>query len=128
MVNFLRERALAYHKDAYQASLKEILEEFENEMKLDFWDVKRASDCEKVLASWNRTLLQCKQRFGGAEDGYMGGGADDDGVGVVVLGLGLGLGLGVVVMGLGLGVVVMGLGRGRVNNLGFYLGFYSGRE
>ena len=57
MVNFLRERALAYHKDAYQASLKEILEEFENEMKLDFWDVKRASDCEKVLASWNRTLL-----------------------------------------------------------------------
>ena len=81
MVNFLRERALAYHKDAYQASLKEILEEFENEMKLDFWDVKRASDCEKVLASWNRTLLQCKQRFGGAEDGYMGGGADDDGGG-----------------------------------------------
>ena len=69
------------HKDALQASLKEILEEFENEMKLDFWDVKRASDCEKVLASWNRTLLQCKQRFGGAEDGYMGGGADDDGGG-----------------------------------------------
>ena len=69
MVNFLRERALAYHKDALQASLKEILEEFENEMKLDFWDVKRASDCEKVLASWNCTLLQCKHRWGGAEDG-----------------------------------------------------------
>ena len=55
--NFLKERVVAYHKDALKKSLKRILEGIEDEMRLDFRNVKSAKDCDRVLVFWNHTLV-----------------------------------------------------------------------
>ena len=55
--NFLKERAVAYHKDALEKSLKRILEGIEDEMRLDFRNVKSAKDCDIVLVFWNHALV-----------------------------------------------------------------------
>ena len=54
---FLKERTVAYHKDALEKSLKRILEGIEDEMRLDFRNVKSAKDCDRVLVFWNHALV-----------------------------------------------------------------------